>query len=447
MSGPFDGLLVVEFGQFVVVPFCAQMLADAGARVIKVEPPTGDSYRSVNQIAPMESRQFIIKNRGKESIAIQLGHPDSAPVVRALLERADVVLVNLSPAATRRRGLDYDSVAAVNPQVVYGAATAFGTTGAEADLPGMDVVVQARSGIMSSLGAEHDGLPHHSEVQVADYASALVLFAAISTALYHRERTGQGQRVDVSLLGAALAVQNNALAHVYGHDDQWRAHFINEVLPQMRARGASHDEVEARRTALRPDPAGHTHHYRVFRTADGAVAVGAGSPPSRHRLGLAAGLDPQLGDSDPAAFGAALATTLETRETQYWLTALREVDVPVAAVAHVEEMVFDPHLEAEGLVADYHHPVVGRYRAFGVPFGMSRTPLDGQGRGSPVFASSTDEVLAELGFDTDARDELVRTGAVVRSGPPPPEDHRPSPTAGTTDRCTPTTGHTSTRST
>lgn len=421
MSGPFEGLLVVEFGQFVVAPFCAQIMADAGARVIKVEPPTGDSYRSANQIAPMESRQFLIKNRGKESISVRLGHPSAEPVLRALLERADVVLVNLSPAATLRRRLDYDSVAAINPRVIYGAATAYGHTGPEARLPGMDVVVQARSGVMSSLGAEKEGLPHHSEVQVADYASALMLFAAVSAALYDRERTGQGQRVDVSLLGAALALQNNSLAHVYGLDDDWRARFTEEVLPEMRARGAGRDEVEASRSAMRPDPSGHTHHYRVFRTADGAVAVGAGSPPSRCRLATVAGLDPQLGESEPAGFGAALATVLATRGTQHWLTALREAEVPVAEVRHVEEMFFDPHLSEEGLMADYEHPLVGRYRGFGVPFRMSRTPLDGQGRGSPVFASGTDQVLAELGFDAEARDELVRSGAVVRAGPRPPE--------------------------
>jgi len=406
-------LTVIEFGQFVVAPFCAQMMADAGARVIKVEPLTGDSYRSELQVAPMESRQFLIKNRGKESIALSLSHPDAAPVVRALIEAADVVLVNLSPAATSRRGLDYDSVSQINPRAVYGAVTAYGHTGPEASLPGMDVVVQARSGVMSSLGAEQDGLPHHSEVQLADYSSALIMFGAVSAALFHRERTGEGQRVDVSLLGSALALQNNSLAHIYATDD-WRSEFVDTVLPQMRRDGASRTQVEDARSRMRPDRRGHVQHYRVFRTSDGAVAVGAGSPPSRRRLADVAGIEQELFDVDPAEFGAQLVEVIADRSTDTWVQDLRAADVPVAAVRHIEELIFDPHVAAEGLMADYEHPVVGRYRGFGVPFRMSATPLDGGGRGSPVFASSTDTVLAELGFDASARSALAESGAVVR---------------------------------
>jgi crotonobetainyl-CoA:carnitine CoA-transferase CaiB-like acyl-CoA transferase len=415
-SGPFTGLTVVEFGQFVVVPFCAQLMADAGARVIKVEPPTGDSYRTSHQIAPMEGRQFLIKNRGKESIAVDLGHPDAEDVVHALLRAADVVLVNLSPAAVLRRGLDYESVRAVNPRVVYGAATGFGQVGPEASLPGMDVVVQARSGAMSSLAAERDGLPFHSEVQVADYSAAMMLFGAVAAALYHRERTGVGQRVDVSLLGAALAVQNNSLAHVH-ELDQWRHEFVTDHLPRLRKEGADGARIEAVRRELRPDPPSHSAHYRVFRTADGAVALGAGSPHSRRRLVELTGVDGTLADSDPDAFGEQLAGVLVDRSTEEWVRLLRAADVPVSAVRHIDELFFDEHVEAEGMVADYDHPVVGRYRGLGVPFRMSATPLDGRGRPSPSFAAGTDRILAELGFDAPTREALVRSGAVLGAIP------------------------------
>lgn len=423
--GPFAGLTVVEFGQFVVVPFSAQLMADAGARVIKVEPPTGDSYRTAQPIAPMESRQFMIKNRGKESIAVDLGHPDAEQVVHGLLRAADVVLVNLSPAAVLRRGLDYDSVACINPRVVYGAATAFGQVGPEAPLPGMDIVVQARSGAMSSLGAERDGLPFHSEVQVADYSAAVMLFGAVAAALYHRERTGEGQRVDVSLLGAALAVQNNSLAHVYD-TDHWRHEFVEQHLPALRKEGAGHARIEQVRRRLRPDHPAHSAHYRVFRTSDGAVALGAGSPHSRRRLIEITGVDGTLADTDPDTFGEQLAGVLAGRSTQDWVDLLRGGDVPVSAVRHVDELFFDEHVEAEGLVADYTHPVVGRYRGLGVPFRMSATPLDGRRRPSPTFADSTDLILAELGFDAPARDALAGSRAVVRaagSAPPASADH------------------------
>ncbi|WP_219412402.1 CaiB/BaiF CoA transferase family protein [Pseudonocardia nigra] len=417
MTGPFDGVTVVEFGQFVVVPFCAQLLADGGARVIKVEPPSGDAYRSgPAQLAPGETRQFLIKNRGKQSIAIDLGHPRAQEVVHRLVEAADVVLVNLSPAAVRRRGLDYDSVAARNPRAVYGAVSAYGHVGPEAGLPGMDVVVQARSGLMSSLAAEDDGLPHHSEVQAADYSTAMLLFGGIAAALYARERTGTGQKVETSLLGGALAMQNNSLAHVYGADD-WRREFVEERLPRLRKDSAGHAEIEQVRRAMRPDAPTHTAHYRTFRTADGVIAVGAGSPSARRRLAEVTGVDETLVQTDPEAFRARLAALLVTRGSAEWVEELRAREVPVAQVRHLEEMLFDPHLEAEGLVSDYEHETVGRYRGLGSPLRMSATPF-AAGAASPPFAGHTTDLLAELGFDAAETAALCDCGAVVPGARP-----------------------------
>ena len=416
MSGPYAGLTVVELGQFVVVPFCAQLLADAGARVIKVEPLTGDSYRSWEDgLGETQSRQFLIKNRGKESVAVDLGHPDGAQVVRRLLEVADVVLVNLSPAAVRRRGLDYESVREVNPRIVYGAVSAYGHVGPEAPLPGMDVVVQARSGLLTSLGAERDGVPHHSEVQVADYASSLLLFGGIGAALYARERTGEGQEVTVSLLAGALAVQNNSLGHVHEHDG-WRQRFVGEQLPAFRAEGADHARVEATRRAQRPDAPQHTAHYRVFATSDGYVAVGAGSPAARRRLCELVDLPEELPTADPAAFGELLATALRQRTTDDWVTALREAQVPVAPVRHVDELFFDEHVLAEGLLVDYDHPSVGSYRALGVPVRMGGTPWGGAPP-APELAGHTASVLTELGYTAAEISALAEQRAVRVAAP------------------------------
>lgn len=410
-DGPFAGVTVVELGQYVVVPFCGQLLADGGARVIKVEPPQGDSYRRIGDVAPGESRPFMIKNRGKESIAIDLGHPDGAEVVRRLIGRADVVLANMSPAALERRGLSYEAVAAVNPSAVYGVVSAFGQHGPEARLPGMDVVVQARSGLLSALGAEEDGVPRHSEVQASDYTTALLLLSGVTAALLARERTGRGQRVDVSLLGGAMTLQNNVLCHVYGLDD-WRRDFVEDVLPRLRREGASFADVEAERSRLRSDPPSHTAHYRVFRSADGFVAIGAGSPPARRRLFALTGVTEEQLVEDPAGLTDRLAATLAGQPTDYWVEALREHDVPVAEVRHIEELLFDPHVEAEGLVADFDHEAAGRYRGLGSPIALSDTPWRATA-GSPPFARHTRPILTELGFDERTVDELVGRGAVI----------------------------------
>jgi crotonobetainyl-CoA:carnitine CoA-transferase CaiB-like acyl-CoA transferase len=271
--------------------------------------------------------------------------------------------------------------------------------------------VQARSGLMSSLAAEKQGLPFHSEVQAADYSTAILLFGGIAAALYARERTGLGQRVDASLLGGALALQNNALAHVYGKDD-WRREFVEERLPELRRQGASHSDIEAVRRRMRPDAPVHTAHYRVFRTADGSIALGAGSPLARRRLAEVTGVDETLMTTDPDAFGACLAKLLITRTSREWVELLRSSEVPVAEVRHVEEMFFDPHVAAEGLMADYEHELVGRFRGFGAPLRMSVTPFEAKAP-SPPFARHTVPILTELGFDPMAVDALCRTGAVV----------------------------------
>ncbi|OLM18476.1 MULTISPECIES: CoA transferase [unclassified Pseudonocardia] len=411
MTGALDGITVVEFGQFVSVPFCGQLMADAGARVIKVEPPGGDSYRSSHELAPGESRQFAIKNRGKESVALDLGHPDAGEVVRRLAALADVVLVNMSPAAVARRGLDAATLSAVNPRLVHGAVTGYGTVGPDAGLPGMDVVVQAHSGLVAALGAEADGVPRHSEVQVADYASSLLLLAGVSMALVARDRTGRGQPVDVSLLGAALTLQNNQFSHVDAVDG-WRAAFVADELPRLRRAGAGRDRIAAAREAHQPDRLTLTGHYRVFGTADGAIAVGAGSPPTQERLAAIAGMPVDRLRTGTEAVRADLAALFVTRDSAEWVTRLREVAIPCAVVRALDEVLTDPHVEAEGLVADVEHPAIGRYRGLGAPIRFGGTPSEPT-RPSPPFAAHTTAVLDELGFTPAEARRLLRSGAAV----------------------------------
>lgn len=415
MTGALGGVIVVEFGQFVSVPFCAQLMADAGARVIKVEPPGGDSYRRAGQLAPLESRQFAIKNRGKESVALDLGHPDAAAVVERLVGLADVVLVNMSPAAVARRGLDWATLSARHPRLVHGLVSGYGTVGPDAGLPGMDVVLQAHSGLVAALGAEDDRVPRHSEVQVADYAAALLLLAGVSMALIARDRTGRGQQVDVSLLGAALTMQNNQLSHVYAIDG-WRAEFVAEELPRLRAERAGRDAINAARAAHQADQLTHTAHYRVFRTADGAVALGAGSPPTQERLARVVERPVEQLRGDPDLVQHRLEKLLATRRSAEWIAELRAADVPCGEVRALDEVLTDPHVEAEGLVTDIEHPAIGLYRALGAPIRFTGTPSQVH-RPSPPFAAHTAAVLAELGFTAEKVAELARSGAAVTADP------------------------------
>ena len=400
MTGPFEGVTVVEVGRFVSVPFCAQLLADGGARVIKVEPITGDPYRSAYPITTGESRQFLIKNRGKESLPLDFASPEGREVLESLVGQADVVLANLSPSAAKRNGLDYDAIRRVKPDIIYGTVTGFGRRGPDAALAGMDVVAQARSGLLTALGAERDGVPHHSEVQAADYAASMLLFGGIASALYVRQKTGEGQEVAVSLLGGALTLQNNMLFHLEDHDG-WRKEFVDEHLPRLREAGSSGQEVAAVRMAERPDPPVHTAHYRAFAASDGHVAVGAGSPATRAAL-----LRELTGGSEGALEELPFEELFMRRTVAEWQDALQAAGVPVARVRHVDEMPFDDHVLTEELVVSIEHPDLGTARVLGTPIQMSGTPFKVE-RPSPSFGAHTRSILAELGVDPERAQDLI----------------------------------------
>src|SRR5438094_7470184 len=211
---PFAGVTVLEFGHFIAVPWAGQILADGGAHVIKIEPLEGEPSRHIAPLGGGETRHFFIRNRGKHALPLDLRHPDAREVLDALLARADVVLANMRPGLAGEMGLEYEQLAARYPRIIVGTVTAFGPRGPDATLAGMDYVVQARSGLMVTGGRTKDGLPATGESPIADYMTASLLGFGISSALYRRERTGRGGRVDASLLVGALVLQNNLMVRV-----------------------------------------------------------------------------------------------------------------------------------------------------------------------------------------------------------------------------------------
>src|SRR6266850_873631 len=213
-SRPFAGLEVVEFGQFIAVPFCAQLLAEGGARVLKIEALEGDPVRQLAPLAPGETRHFLSRNRGKRSLPLDLRHPRAKDVIERLLARADVILTNFRPGLAEELGLDYASLAPRLPRLIVGSVSAFGRRGPDALLAGMDLVVQARTGLMASLGKIEDGVPASGEAPVADYMCALSMAFGVAAALLRRERTGRGGEVSGALMMAALVAQNNSMVRV-----------------------------------------------------------------------------------------------------------------------------------------------------------------------------------------------------------------------------------------
>ena len=284
MHGPYTGLKIVELGRFIAAPYCGQLLADGGADVIKVEPLVGDdARRNGTRFSLTEARQYLNKNRGKRSIALQLSDPRIVKVVQNLLHKADVTIVNFRPGQGEKLGLDYATVARTNPRIVYAQNTAFGTRGPLAGRAGMDILLQAYTG-MAPLT---DAGPRPLEDPFVDYTAALLMAWGIATALYNRERTGQGQKLDVSLLQAALVIQNNSIHHVDAVDG-WRKGFV-EHLKTAFAEGRTITEVLERRETLKPSIS--PPYYGFFETKDGYVVIGAGGRGLQVEVAREGGVD------------------------------------------------------------------------------------------------------------------------------------------------------------
>jgi crotonobetainyl-CoA:carnitine CoA-transferase CaiB-like acyl-CoA transferase len=414
---PFAGVTVLELGQFVAVPWAGQVLADGGAHVIKIEPPEGEPSRHIAPLAPHESRHFVIRNRGKHSLPLDLKHPDARTILDALLARADVVLVNMRPGLAAELGVEYEQLAARLPRIIVGSVTAFGPQGPDAVLAGMDMVVQARSGLMVTGGKiSSNGLPTTGESPIADYMAAALLAFGVASALYRRERTGRGGRVDTSLLQSALALQNNLMVRVEKVDGPRHAEF-RQWLGEARRGGVPFAEQAERMPRNRP-VAMAAVYYRTYSTKDAALAVACGSPSLRRKFIKALGHeDPALTGSVPdidahyATLKAAVEATVASRTTEEWQAHLAKAGVPASRVALPLEILDDAQPAANGMFARQEHPALGPLTVYGPPL-----RLDGDGfvAGAPTapFGSEARAILAWAGFAAGEVDRLAGGGAV-----------------------------------
>ena len=418
---PFAGLEVVEFGQFIAVPFCAQLLSEGGAHVIKVESPAGDPTRQLLPLAPGETRHFISRNRGKHSLPLDLRHPAAARIVLALVARADVVLTNFRPGLAAELGLDYASLGPRYPRLIVGNVTAFGARGPDAMLAGMDLVVQARSGLMASNGRLRDGRPVAGDPPVADYMCAMMLSFGIASALLRRANTGRGGEVDVALLMAALLLQNNSMLRVAADRPEHVA--LLDRLGRMRAEGAPYAEQSQLAPEVRPVAMGHVY-YRTYATRDAAIAVACASPALQRAMMRAVGL------SDPAHerpfahraeqvrhyqdLGARMEALMASRSTADWKAAFDAHGVPAAGVKLPIELLDDEQVLANRMVHDVDHPAIGPVRVLANP-----VRLDGDGFVpapiTPAFGSEVRDLLGAAGFSVADIDSFIADGVTRES--------------------------------
>jgi crotonobetainyl-CoA:carnitine CoA-transferase CaiB-like acyl-CoA transferase len=391
---PLSGIRVVEVGNYMAAPFCAMQLADLGAEVIKVEHPEGGDQ--VRQSAPLiegEGSAFMRLNRNKRSIALDLKNDKGKEIFRKLAGTADVVVENLRPGTMTDLGLDYETLRAINPGLIYVAASGWGQDGPLRDQPGMDIMAQARSGLMSITGTP-GGDPVKVGVPVCDLVCALYGALAAVAALYERRETGAGQYIDVSLLeaGVSLAI--------------WEAgsFFATGEIPKPS--GSAHQSAAP---------------YQAFRAEDGWLTIGATTKPNWTALCRSLGLENLLRDERYANASVrhlnreALASTIEsvtlTRPTAHWLEVLGEAGIPCAPILDFGQVFTDPHLMAREYFWDAPHRKAGTVRQLGSPMRFSRTKVR-QDNAAPLLGEDSAGLLAELGYEPSEVSRLVESRVV-----------------------------------
>jgi formyl-CoA transferase len=418
-----QGLRVIDFTEYIAGPFGTMLLGDMGADVIKVEPPGGDRWRQGQFYAPNEARANLSMNRSKRSIALDLATPDGKRIVHKLVRGADVVAQNFRHGVAERLGIDYETLSEINPSIIYCHNTAYGVRGPEAQKGGYDILSMAATGFLTgAAGRIDDGrLVAPLGFPAADISSSMFQALAICAALWHRERTGKGQRIDTSLLGAGVAIQASRLLSAERFDGEQRESFLEEL--QSSDGPISFEDV----LAFRPDTSQSqalSLYFRAYETRDRPIAVACLNDRLRQRCAEIIGIeDPRFDDPnfDPLnqdylekvrRLVSEAESTMRTRSSQEWMELFDARDVPCGLVKFAEELYDDPQVAANGLLVDVEHPTVGKLKMAGAPFEFRGTPLEIH-RGPPSLSQHADEILSELGYTTIEAQEFRDRGIVT----------------------------------
>jgi CoA:oxalate CoA-transferase len=422
--GALDGVKILEFSEIIAAPFAGMLLSDMGAEVIKVEPPAGEPWRLTAQFMPLESRTFMSLNRGKRGLAIDLKTPEGREVVHKLVPSMDVVIINYRPDTPYNLGIDYETLSALNPRLIYVENTAYGRKGPWSYRPGYDIIAQAVTGLMATDNKTDDrGLPQPMNPAMADFGTGISICWAVCAALYARERTGKGQKVEASLMGTALAVQTGGLMYIDSVDADTNS-LIQGRIRELRQSGASFKEIQEARMAQTAQFRAGNAYYRCYFTQDGVVAVGCLSDALRRKAAAAMGVtdprfdDPNLGMYSPESreIGRKVVEEAEkimlTKTTEEWVSIFDAAGVPAGPFRSIDELRSEPQVIENDLVVDLEHPLVGHLQMVGAPLKFSETPSRVRGP-SPTLGQHNDEILSELGYGQDAIDAL-RSAGVIR---------------------------------
>jgi crotonobetainyl-CoA:carnitine CoA-transferase CaiB-like acyl-CoA transferase len=397
LQRPLENVRVLDLTQFLAGPFCTMILADMGADVIKVEPPGGEVMRHAMKVSAEDNRDpasFMALNRNKRAMVIDLRSVDGQALFRELILHTDVLVENFKPGTTNKLGIDYETLSALRPELIYASITGFGDTGPYALRPGLDLITQGMSGIMSVTG-ERGGSPVKVGVAVTDLTSGMYGAIGILGAHVARISTGEGQFVSSSLFeaGVSLAIHESS-------------------------------ELWARGTV--PGPLGSGHRfaapYQALRAQDGYLTVGAGTDKLWDRFCVAIGRADLTADERFAHNNLRmdhltdlqdeLERTLVTAPVGHWVERIIEAGVPAGPILNYKQVLENEHTIARDMVIEIDHPVAGRVKSLGSPIKLSKMPLNGV-RPAPLVGQHTDEALGEMGISPERIAALREQGVVA----------------------------------
>lgn len=372
-----SGVKVLDLSNYIPGPYAAMLLGDQGAEVIKLERPRGDPYRKVPG--------FLVWNRGKRSITIDLKKREGQKLAQELARRSDIVIESFQPGVAQRLGVGFETVREVNPRLIYCAISGFGESGPYKDRPGYDPIAASLAAVYADQGLKDN--PVFVILPLTSYFTALMAVQGMTAALLARDITGKGQMVEIPLLNGVLAAE---------------AHRIVDFPGVMRLPSGS----------LGPAPL-----YRLYKTADDWVMVACGNPTFCNKLAIALGHEDWVGQPffEGVPYGVPpehreelarrVGEALATRPREEWLRIAREQDLPIAPAKTVEEFLDDSQVKANNMVVELNDPSVGKVRQMGIPVKLELTP--GRIKGpAPLLGQHTDEVLRELGYSAASIAEL-----------------------------------------
>jgi crotonobetainyl-CoA:carnitine CoA-transferase CaiB-like acyl-CoA transferase len=384
---------VLDVTQFMAGPFCATILADLGADVIKIEPPSADSTRQLLRAVGTESPSFNAVNRGKRSLVLNLKVREGQQAFTRLVRSSDILIENYRPGVMESFGLGYDALSAVNPGLIYASISGYGQTGPDRGKGGFDLIAQGVSGIMSITG-EPGRPPVKAGIPLTDLGAGLFALGGVLAALHYRTRTGRGQYLDTSLVEAGVALS------------------VWEATEYFSGPGV-------------PMPLGSAHRmnapYQAIRCADGYVTIGANTDRLFCRLCGVLGHPewadrPEFADNGSrvrhrAALAALIEGVMVRHPRAHWLSQFETNDIPCGPINDYSQVFADPQVVARDMIVDTEHPVLGHLRTLGSPIKLSVTPANPRRR-APLLGEHADEVLSECGFSAEEIAALRQSGAI-----------------------------------